>query len=327
MKNLVAGFPRQLEEALAIGRAAKLAAMPQAPANVYISGLGGSGIGGTIVAEWMTDHANIPVVVGKGYTIPAFVGPSTLYIASSYSGNTEETVACLEAAIQRGAKIVCITSGGKIAELAKQHNLDLILIPGGNPPRACLGYSLTQLVNVLVFHGLLPKDYIEAFEAAVRTLTNDQESIIAEADKISVALHNKVPVIYSTSGNEGVAVRFRQQLNENSKILCWHHVIPEMNHNELVGWTQPHDEIAVVFFRDRDEYIRNDYRIELNKNVIAKYTSHLIDVYAQGKHRAEKALHLIHLGDWISVLLAEKRGVDAVEVNVINHLKGELAKK
>jgi glucose/mannose-6-phosphate isomerase len=124
-----------------------------------------------------------------------------------------------------------------------------------------------------------------------------------------------------------VAVRFRQQLNENSKVLCWHHVIPEMNHNELVGWAGGSEEFAVVLFRDSAEYERNAYRIQLNKDIITRYTPHYTEIGTEGNSYLEKAFYLVHVGDWISVELASLRGVDAVEVNVINFLKAELGKK
>lgn len=327
MKDLIEGFSRQLHEATGIASKAVLTPAPRPMANVLISGLGGSGIGGTIVSELAADSATIPVLVSKGYFIPAFVSPSTLYIASSYSGNTEETLACLEQAIERGAHIVCVTSGGKMADLARKHQLDLILIPGGMPPRACLGYSLTQLIRIFEFHGLLKNGSLAEVEAAAAFLDAEEAGIVASAKALSEKLSGKIPVIYSTTGNEGVAIRFRQQINENAKMLCWHHVIPEMNHNELVGWPSGTENIAVVIFRDPSEYERNDYRIAINKSVFEKYTSNISEVYSKGSNAIEKAIYLIHLGDWVSMFLAEKSGVDAVEVKVIDFLKSELAKK
>ena len=139
-------------------------------------------------------------------------------------------------------------------------------------------------------------------------------------------MKNKIPVIYTTTYKEGIAIRFRQQINENSKMLCWHHVFPEMNHNELVGWTEKNENLAIVIFRDKEDYSRNQTRIEISKKIIAKYTPNSIEIYAKGKSETEKAIYLIHLGDWVSFFLAELKGVDSVEVSVINHLKAQLAK-
>ncbi len=327
MQKLVEGFPAQLEEAMRIGKSARLTVPSQPIRNVLIAGLGGSGIGGTIVSELAFGRCPVPVSVTKGYFIPEFVDSHTLAIISSYSGNTEETLACMELARKRNAHIVCITSGGKLEELARQHGLDHIIIPGGFPPRSCLGYSLVQLICIFEKLGLLPSSAIAEVEAGTSLLKQEQASIRAEANKLASNLHGRMPVIYCTDRNEGIAIRFRQQLNENAKVLCWHHVIPEMNHNELVGWAGGNDKIAVVLFRDPAEYERNDYRIAINKEIITRYTPHFTEVYAKGNSHIEKAIYLIHLGDWASVYLADLRGVDAVEVNVINFLKGELSKK
>jgi glucose/mannose-6-phosphate isomerase len=327
MRTLVEEFPAQLEKAIEIGKSAKLSTPAHPVQNVLISGLGGSGIGGTIISELSFSTAKVPVTVTKGYFVPAFTGKNSLVIISSYSGNTEETINCMMQAMNSGAHIVCITSGGKVAELAQQHKLDLILIPGGMPPRSCLGYSLTQLTFIFVKHGLLPANATGQLEASVKLLNDEQASIRKEAEALAGLLHGRMPVIYCTTNYEGVAVRFRQQLNENSKVLCWHHVIPEMNHNELVGWAGGTEETAVVLFRDPQEYERNDYRIAINKEIITRQTPHFAEVFAKGNSAIEKSIYLIHLGDWASVFLASLRGVDAVEVNVIHFLKGELSKK
>lgn len=327
MRTLVEGFPAQLEEALRIGKSTVLSKPSRPLANVFIAGLGGSGIGGSIISELAFPACPVPVSVGKGYFIPEWVGENSLVIISSYSGNTEETYACFEQAIARNAHIVCVSSGGKVIDTARSRSIDHIVIPGGMPPRSCLGYSLTQLLFIFVHHGLLPSSSVTEIEKAVQLISSEQQSIRSEAEKLAGLLHGKMPVIYSTTNYEGVAVRFRQQLNENAKVLCWHHVIPEMNHNELVGWAGGSEEIAVILFRDPQEYERNNYRIEINKEIISRYTPHFAEVYAKGNSAIEKSIYLVNLGDWISVFLASLRGVDAVEVNVINFLKGELSKK
>jgi glucose/mannose-6-phosphate isomerase len=254
------------------------------------------------------------------------VNEHSLVIISSYSGNTEETVNALHLAINKKAKIVCITSGGKIAQIAAESGIDLIVVPGGMPPRACLGYSLTQLFFVLHFHKVIDTDFTSQLQSSIALIGREEEKIRDEAKQVAEKLHGKLPVIYSTTYQEGLAIRLRQQLNENSKVLCWHHVFPEMNHNELVGWTEKHDDLSIVILRDPDEYNRNVSRIEISKEVFRKYTSNITEIFAKGSTPLEKAIYLIHLGDWISTYLAGMRGVDAVEVSVINHLKSELSK-
>ena len=326
MQTLIANFSKQLTEAISIGNHAKLTESKNKISSVLICGLGGSGIGGSIVSELVADNANVPINITKGYFIPAYVNENTLVIISSYSGNTEETLNCMASAIAKKAKIVCVTSGGKVQELAKANNFDCIVVPGGMPPRACLGYSLTQLFFILGFHKIINNNFKPELEAAINLIDKEENNIMAEAKSIAEKLKDKTPVIYATTYNEGIAIRFRQQLNENAKILCWHHIIPEMNLNELVGWTQKNDHLSVIIFLDKDEYFRNMTRVEINKEVIKKYASNITEIYSKGNSAIEKAIYFIHLGDWVSVLLAELRGVDAVEVNVINHLKSTLSK-
>lgn len=327
MKTLVEQFPSQIEKAIEIGKNAKLSPPRETVNNVFITGLGGSGIGGTIISELAFPECKVPVQVSKGYFIPAYVNKNTLVIVSSYSGNTEETLACMRQAHDAGAMVCCVTSGGAVEEYARDNKLDCIIIPGAMPPRACLGYSLTQLVFILVHYGLVSKDHILHLTKAKQIIATKQSEIAVLGKTIADFLLGRIPVIYSTTLFEGVAVRFRQQLNENAKVLCWHHVIPEMNHNELVGWAGGSEEYAVVVFRDPSEFERNNYRIQLNKEIIMRYTPHYMEINAEGNSYLEKALYLIHIGDWVSVELAALRGVDPIEVNVINFLKGELSKK
>lgn len=325
MKTLVANFSKQLTEAITIGNKARLTASKNRISNVLICGLGGSGIGGSIVSELVVDNANVPINVTKGYFIPAYVNENTLVIISSYSGNTEETLNCMELAAGKNAKIVCITSGGRVQEIAKANGFDCIIVPGGMPPRSCLGFSLTQLFFILGFFKIINDSYHLQLEKAIKLIDKEENNIIAEAKQIAEKLKGKIPVIYATTHNEGVAIRLRQQLNENSKILCWHHIIPEMNHNELVGWTQPHENLSVLILLDKNEYSRNMARVEINKEIIKKYASEITEIYSKGNSVIEKAIYFIHLGDWISVLLGEMRKVDLMEVTVINHLKSKLS--
>jgi len=327
MNELVQNFPNQLKEALEIGEKFQITDKPGFnPRNVLITGLGGSGIGGTIAGEIVAAECPVPVTVNKDYFLPAFVGQDTLVIVSSYSGNTEETLYAMEEAIKRKAVIVCITSGGRIAEIAKEHNFNLILIPPGMPPRACLGYSLTQLFFVLKKFGLIKFDFKSQVSAAIELLKKEEASIKEEAKVVTDFLYKKMPVIYAVDGYNGVATRIRQQLNENSKTLCWHHVIPEMNHNELVGWAGGNEKIAVLILRNKSDFSRSQARIEINKKVFKKYTPHVYELWSKGNSQLEQSIYLVHLTDWVSCYLAEKNSVDASEINVINDLKGALSK-
>jgi glucose/mannose-6-phosphate isomerase len=325
MYDLIRDFPDHLTEALSIGRNAKLGA-PEGPySNVVVTGLGGSGIGGRIAAQAVATEAICPIEVYSNYYLPAYVGKGSLVIASSYSGNTEETLAAMQQALDKGARVVCITSGGSMLDIAKAKGLDHIVIPGGNPPRTMLAYSLTQQFILLKHFGVINSDFTASISRAAEQLKADQEAIMAAGKDLAEKLFGKRAIIYSEASTEAVCIRFRQQLNENSKELCWHHAIPEMNHNELVGWAGGDKTLAVTIFRHADDHERSQVRMEINKTVLAKYTPHIHEVWSKGEDRLGRQLYLIHLGDWASWYLAGKKGVDATEIGVINMLKGKLA--
>lgn len=327
MDQLIQKFPAQLNEALEVGAKATINPHNKDLHEVYVAGLGGSGIGANFVADFVRDECPIPYTVGKGYGIPKYIDENTLVILSSYSGNTEETLSAFEKVLSTGAKVVCISSGGKLIAKAKELGLDYIEVPGGWPsPRACLGYSLVQQLFVLHKLDLISNKTIDQVRSAANLLQFDSEEIHILAKEVAVKLNNKIPIIYTTDRMEAVAVRFRQQINENSKMLCWHHVIPEMNHNELVGWTQKNDKYAVVYFRNKDDFKRNQVRIDINKEIIKKYTPNIIELWSKGSSLVEKAIYFVNLGDWVSWYLSELHGVDAQEIKVIDYLKAELGK-
>lgn len=326
MDQLIASFSEHLRHAMRIGRDAKLVPGAREIRNVMVSGLGGSGIGGTVVSQIVANECKVPVQVNKTYHLPAFVNENTLVIISSYSGNTEETVSAYKEAMKRGAQVVCITSGGMVLEQAETKGLNHIVIPGGNPPRSMFGYSFTQLFYVLKGFGLINDAFEAQFEAAIALLDNEEEAIRAEAKLLAAKLQNTTPVIYSAAPYEGVAIRFRQQINENGKMLCWHHALPEMNHNELVGWAGGDDKMSVVIFRCEDDFDRTRVRTDISKTIISKYTQNINEVAAKGNSVIERSLYLVHFGDWVSMYLSELNNVDVLEVKVIDFLKSELAK-
>ncbi len=326
MKQLITDFTNQLSKAIVIGNAYEPSDWSANISNVLISGLGGSGIGGTIAAEVVASEAHVPILTNNGYFIPNFVSINTLFLACSYSGNTEETVSAATLAHQEGAKVVVISSGGKLKEMASENGWDFIGIPGGQPPRASFGLSFPEVLYALHAHGIISKSFEKELEAAIKLLDDNEVAMQEEAKEVTEKLFGKIPVIYAADGFGGVATRFRQQINENSKMLCWHHVIPEMNHNELVGWRDKNEDLAVVIFRNETDFKNIQARMEINKGTFAEYTDTTVEIWSKGTSDLQRALYLIHLGDWVSFFLGEKKGVDITEVKVIDHLKSELAK-
>lgn len=326
MDHLIDGFPQQLTDAIAIGKEASFTQPTQPIHNIVVSGLGGSGIGANLVQEWTADALPVPLVVNRDYRLPQFVDQHSLVIISSYSGNTEETVAAMKEAIQKKAFIVAITSGGQVAEMATAHQCNMITIPGGNPPRSALGLSIVQQLYTLFKLGFITADLLTHLQEAIDLLKREAAAIREEAKSLADYFYGKVPVLYSATEYGSVAVRFRQQINENAKMLCWHHVLPEMNHNELVGWKDQYDNMAVLFLRHATDFERTQQRIALTSEIVKAHTPHVRELWSKGNSAIERCLYLIHLTDWTTWYLSQLRAEDAMEVHVIDYLKDELAK-
>ena len=326
MNDYINDFTNHLKDAINIANNTTLTPSTKEIRNVLICGLGGSGIGGTIVNDIVSPKAKIPITATKDYSIPNFVNEHTLVIANSYSGNTEETLYALQKCQAKGAEIAVITSGGSLKTIAEEQNYNKLIIPSGQPPRAMFGYAFTELFYLLNHYGIIDDSFKSDFQKAIQLLDTEKSDIQNQAMDLAKKMYKQTPVIYVANGFEGVAVRFRQQINENSKMLCWHHVVPEMNHNELLGWRTNVNDLAVVYFRNKSDYERNQIRMDINKNVISKYTENITEIWSKGNSLIENSLYHIHLGDWASWYLSEMNNVDAIEIDVINFLKGELSK-
>lgn len=327
MDTMIQNFPRQLSEALLIGESAQIQPHPFPIHHILLCGMGGSGIGGAYVRDIIKDECVCPYIIHNDYGVPSFVGKNTLVIVSSYSGNTEETVEALKQAVARSAKIVCISSGGEIQNIAEQHGLDFIPLPGGyTSPRACLGFSIVTQLFVLRHLRFIGQEVFTHIRASVELLRFEQDDITSKAVRLAKTLTGQLPVIYTVESGQSVAERWRQQINENAKMLGWHHTIPEMNHNELVGWRKRQDNISVIFLKYRDESKAHSLRMDLTKSIVSPLAAHVIEIFAKGRTQVEKMMYLTHLGDWLSYYLAQEQGVDAEEINNINFLKSELEK-
>lgn len=326
MDLLISEFPKQLKEALALAKTIRVSEKQRQYKHILVIGMGGSGIGGHFLQEFISAECPLPILSHKGYELPAYVGEESFVICSSYSGNTEETLMSAEEAQARGAKLFCIASGGTLIDKAKNEDLDYVQLPASSaPPRACLGYSLVQQIGLAVAMGWASKQRLEELDRAATVLEDEKELIRAKAKKIASFLAMRFPVLYATERHAAVALRLRQQLNENAKILCSHHLIPEMNHNELVGWRKQPVDFAVLIFKSQDEHSRNLTRIDINKDIIGNFTDTLIEVVLRGDSLIEQSLYGVYLGDWLSWELSILRQVDAVEVKVIDFLKSQLA--
>ena len=330
MKKLIEGFTRQLADALKIGQAVDLVRPGSDIRNVLMTGMGGSGIGANLVESLTFGRIPIPITVCKGYSIPQFVSPHTLFIACSYSGNTEETLAAVNKAMLKRAHIICITSGGKMLELAKEYNLFYIQVPAGSPsPRAQIGYMIVSLLSALYHTNLIGAAFIKETENSIEYLDRGEKAIQAEAELIAKRLKGKLPIIYCDGRLHAMAVRFQNQLNENAKQLAHVNTFPEMNHNEIVGWRFPESilqQSQVIYLYSDHDHERVEKRMEICREIFEKRSTHIIDIVAEGASLLEQYYYLIHLTDWISFYLAKENGVDPDHSESIPNLKAELLK-
>lgn len=323
MKDLIAGFAKQLMTAVDMGIAANLSPQRSEIQNVALLGLGGSAFGGELTKNAL--HLKVPFQIHRNYDAPSYVSSNTLVIASSYSGNTEETLQAVAGCHQKGATIVCITSGGELAEFAKKHNYDIILLPTGYPPRTAVGFSFVQQLFILKHFGLT-EDFIADIQEAIRVLESFDSHDVAK--EIATNAFEKALVLYSSDALDSISTRFRQQINENAKQLCWNHYLPEMNHNELVGWEKPDfllPQTFALFLRWKHDHPRVVLRFDINKEIIAAKAGKIMEVWATGNSKIAQLMYMLHLADWVSLYLAELNSVDPTPVRVIDYLKNALS--
>lgn len=335
MRDHLERFPEHILEASEIGRAVKLTVSGGDVSSVAVFGMGGSAIGGELAGGLLFGQLGVPFEVVRGYAVPAHVGAGTLAVVSSYSGNTEETLAAYREATARGAQIVCSTTGGEAALMARAAGHDLVIIPGGLPPRAALAYSLMPLMVMLSRLGLI-SDRSEEIDDAARTAATAVDlygidcPVTANAAKeLAVWLHGRIPVVYGTPPRTSViANRWVGQFSENAKVVAHRNELPEMNHNEIVGWSGERPlagSARVVFLRDTDDHPRVARRIEITREEIAQSGAEVREVKSFGDSALARLVSLVLLGDFVSFYLAMLGGVDPTPVTPIDRLKAALA--
>jgi glucose/mannose-6-phosphate isomerase len=334
MRTLLETFPGQLETAIRNGREMKLS-IPRKPGAVVITGLGGSAISGDLVRSVAGNGLKIPLFVNRDYQLPAFIDSSSLVLACSYSGNTEETISAYGQARQAGAAIICMTSGGQLETMAIGDQVPVLKLPGGLQPRAALGHALMTLLTALEAIDIIP-DMSVPMQETVELVKNLCEQYKIEtplasnrAKRIADTMHGKIAVIYGSSVLlEAAAYRWRTQIAENAKNLAFHHALPEMNHNELVGWQFPEEllrNVGVILLRDKGDHPQVQHRFELTREIIETKAGVAHDVWSEGDSLLARVLSVICLGDFVSLYLAFLNSVDPTPVQVIEDLKKRLS--
>ncbi|OYT75296.1 MAG: bifunctional phosphoglucose/phosphomannose isomerase [Armatimonadetes bacterium JP3_11] len=335
MMTLTLDFPNQCERAMQIASEASLPSLPRAPRQVIVCGMGGSAIGGDYLRALFEEYGDLPVQVIRDYQLPHSVDAQTLVFAVSYSGNTEETLACYHQAHERGAIIFTISSGGELQQRALADGVPHMQVPGGQPPRTALGYLFIPLMRLAERLGLLPdlsQPYTQMLTRLVQTRAALQPDVPFEqnpAKQLAQALHGRIPLIYGSGGARAtVALRWKGQINENAKQHAFAYTFPELNHNEILGWVKASEQAnnwSVVVLRDPDESAKIRTRIEVTRRLVGERAD-WHELTAEGASQLERLMHLTYFGDFVSLYLAFLNQVDPENIDYINILKAELAK-
>ena len=333
MLAVVGQLPEMVEQAERYSAGVDL---PKAEAirQILVLGMGGSAISGDIFSDLYLRKIKYPIVVNRSHSLPEFVDKGTLVFALSYSGNTEEVISAVKEAEKRDTRVICITSGGKLKEIAAGRNYPLFLIPTGYQPRSALPLLLIPLLSSLETMGIIPPAGAEIKEAALvlRKMKDEigpgKPARNNTAKQLAKKMAGKIPVIFGVTGTTAsAALRLKNQISENSKLTSVLNNFPELNHNEIVNLSnrsrEEHNFVWLVF-RDEADGERVKKGIEIIKSLLGKQMGGVNEIVSYGKSPIARALSLIFFGDYLSVYLAIQRGVDPTPVDIIGRLKKEI---
>ena len=329
-------FPDDLKKADILGNNIKLSNQYSNINNIVIAGMGGSAIGGDVVSILENENINCPIVISRGYSLPNWVNENTLLICSSYSGNTEESLTALDDGLKKKAQVIGITTGGILANKLTDLKRDVILIPSGLQPRAALAFSFIPMIKFL--------DKISIIETKLDSWLNDSINALIESRELysidsmenptyelAQQLHKNIPIIYADNSTYGVAaLRLKGQLCENSKMLAYHNELPELNHNEIVGWENNPNffkYLFVLWLTDENDNPRVKLRQQITQEILNENGVDQFVLEMTGNSFQERFLHMIHYGDWLSFWCAIAHGIDPSPVEKIDRLKEELKKR
>jgi glucose/mannose-6-phosphate isomerase len=303
-----------------------------APGGLIVAGMGGSAAGGRLALAALAGRLTRPLVVADGYALPSWAGPDHLVLCSSYSGSTEEALALYDDAAARGAQRVVATTGGPLAERARADGVPVIPIPGGFQPRAAIGYGFVAALEAAALAGAAPSLHAEieaAADLAERLAGEWGPEGDGEAKEIARALHGTVPVVVGAELAAAAAYRWKCQFNENASMPAFCSVLPEADHNEVVGWAAARElgRFSYVSLEDPSAHPRNALRAELTAAIARAGADPVLRVQARGDSPVERVVSLVLLGDIVSIYAAVLRGVDPVTIEAIDGLKAALAER
>jgi glucose/mannose-6-phosphate isomerase len=321
MLDDVLAIPDHLRDALWRIESARLE--PAEAAGLIVCGMGGSAIGGDLAAAALGNRLTGPLVTVRGYELPSWVTPEWTVLCSSYSGNTEETLACFAAAEALGPRRIVASTGGPLVDGARDVGVPVIGLPGILPaPRTAVAYMLVCAAEVAALAGIAPRVHTE-IDAAAAFLTEQSSDLRSRAAGIAERLQGSTPVVVGAGLTAPVARRWKTQVNENAKSPAFFSELPEANHNEICGWGG--DAFSAVLLEDADQHPRERRRFELTGEVVAGAGAEVVRLETEGETRVARLLWATMLGDLVSLALAEARGVDPLPVEAIEGFKAALA--
>ncbi len=341
MFDVLKSFPEQVKEAVLIGE--KSEGFPNKPQSKHfvVLGMGGSAIGGDLLGSYLSNKEGTNDLIFntvRNYTLPGYVNENTNIIASSYSGGTEETNSAFEQALKICRNIICISSGGQLTDSAQLHNKSVIIIPSGYQPRCALGYSFFPMLLSIVKTDLIAdsiksqiKNEINETIDMLRKRANEYSSMDDNNKALQIAkqILGTIPLVYSsTDGMESVNTRWLRQIQENAKHLAYGGLLPEMNHNEINGFSYPKDiskNISVIFLKDKNVHPRTQKRFDALQNLIESDVKQVISLESEANSLLARMFDMIYLGDWISYFLAILNNVDPTPIPLISKLKNFLS--
>ena len=293
---------------------------PAEAAGVMICGMGGSAIGGDLAAAALGERCTLPLLTIRGYELPPWATPEWTVVCSSYSGETEETLACMEAAEALGARRIVASTGGRLSEVARAAGVPVIGLPAALPaPRAAVAYMFAVAAESVAVAGA-PRIHTE-IDAAAAHLEGVRDALLEHAEAIASRLEGTVPVIYGADLTAPVARRWKTEINENAKLPAFWAELPEADHNEICGWTEAEGVLSAVFLRDADQHPREQRRFELTAEIVSSAAAEVEIVELEGNNRSERLLSAVMLGDLVSLFLAAHRNIDPTPIEAIDLLK------
>ncbi|HEU4707157.1 MAG TPA: bifunctional phosphoglucose/phosphomannose isomerase [Solirubrobacterales bacterium] len=324
MLDDVLGLPDQLRDALWRIETARLESADSA--GLMVCGMGGSAIGGDLAAAALGDRLTRPLVSIRGYELPSWATPEWTVLCSSYSGRTEETLACFEAAEVLGARRIVLSTGGPLVERAREAGVPVVAPPGIYQPRVAVAYMFAAAAEAAALAGAAPRVHTE-IDCAAAFLEREREALQAQAREVAKQLDGAAPVVfYGADLTVPVAHRWKTQLNENSKLPAFFAELPEADHNEICGWVgDGAARMSAVFLEDCDQHPRERRRFELTAEIVAEGAAAAVRLETAGETRVERLLWATLLGDLVSLELAEMRGVDPEKIQALDRVKRGLS--